>query len=705
MPANDTVYQREYMRMYRAAGKDTGSKRKSVARTREFVGCDGEGATLDSGYHAYFMLRIGNRVLRARGGNARLTTTECLDFICSLPPDKIYIGYYFDYDVTKILEDLPFTKMKRLVHRGMRMGLNGMLFPLDYLDYQIEYLPRKEFKVRKVIERNDEETKWSPWITISDVGSFFQTSFLAAIKSWKIGTAADWKRINTGKQGRATFDIRDFDEIDRYNKLEIRLLQELMNAFRNACIKTGYVPSRWQGPGLLAESMLRGNGVKKTSEIPLLNDENYSGLLRTALSAYYGGRTEVTSIGPIDRPVYQYDINSAYPYAMQFVPCLLHGKWRHYDRRSTDENTLRNTLSSMVAPTGTVGERFALGYGLYKAKANGKALLYGYPLRTSTGTIVYPETAQGWYWSFEINAAIHQIFEPYELWVYTRTCTCRPLAFVQEVYRERQAIGKDGPGIVLKLGMNSLYGKTVQSIGSPKYSNPIWGSFITAYPRMMIQEFIHSSPRCAAGKCGDDVHMIATDSVTTTTLREDYIVSKELGGWSLDIHPDGFFIVQPGVYFGTAVDDKGNRKRPKTRGVPLNFIEQYEDVFRQRFLELIATGDLNVGSVRVPQKIFVGLRYAVHRHNTKLAGQWIEFGEGDSKGKQISFDWTTKRAAFPALAPSASHSWIQTFPYVGNADIVTTPYSKDIGGLQDREEQRLAFADQPDWSVSGEWEE
>jgi len=682
VPTNDAEYQRQYMRSYRYRGQLKGTV---YARNLEqrFVGCDGEGTTLENGYHAYFMLTIGEQTIYPVGDAIRLTSWECLDFITSLDPRNIYVGYFFDYDVAKILEDLPFLKLQRLVNRSMRTGLDGRLFPVDYGDFQLDYLPHKEFKVRRRLSYEDGESVWSPWIEINDVGSFFQCTFVKAIEDWTIGSEENRADIRQGKEGRATFRIDDTDEISRYNALEIDLLETLMGRFRDACMDAGYVPRKWQGPGLLAEAMLRAHGVRRSKDTQLLQNDTYSGLLRFATNAYYGGRTEVAAIGPVNRPVFQHDINAAYPHAMRVVPCLEHGIWRRYEG-VCDE--------SFDTPTGKKGESFALQHGSFTLGSDSiRPVWYGLPVRTSTGTIVFPERGSGWYWSFEIGSAVHQSFQSTEGWIYTRTCQCTPLAFVEQIYAERERIGKNGPGIVLKLGSNSIYGKTVQSIGQPTYANPIWGSFLTAFPRMMLQQFQHSSPLCKEGKCGWDI-MVATDSVTTTSNRKDYPESRDLGGWSREVHPKGIFIVQPGVYFGTS------GKPSKTRGVPRTVVDKYEAVFRDAFDTMVDTGEMQDGDVTVPQTVFVGIRYAVHRRDMKLLGQWIEFGELGKRGKVISFDWTSKRAPYPVLAPNETRTYLQTFPYEGSPAIHTLPYAKDIGGLRAREESRMAFELQPDWA-------
>lgn len=677
MPSNNGDYMREYMRAYRAEGRDTGKVLTSRAARLPFVGCDGEGWDLDNGYHAYFMFRIGDEVLRPVGSHVRLTTWQCLDFIARQDPNKLYVGYFFDYDVTKMLEDLPWDKLSRLIHRAVRTHpVTGQLMPVDYMGFQLEYLPHKEFKVRKW-----EGERWSAWVVINDVGTFFQCSFLDAIKTWGIGTPLQHQAIDAGKKARAEFALHELGEIEEYNAMEIELLQALMDRFRESCISAGYIPSRWQGPGVLAETMLRKHGVPKSAHTPLLCEEEYTGLLRFGTSAYYGGRFEVSAVGPVNRVVYQYDINSAYPYAMLHVPCLMHGKWEYGNV----------PLMDLDKPTGRVGERYGLVFGSFDA-GESKTLWYGLPMRSPQGTILFPGCGTGWYWSFEIRASVHQEFTPTQMWIYTRTCECKPLGFVEEIYATRLRMGKEGPGYVLKLGMNSLYGKTVQSIGRPKYANPIWGSFLTAFTRTQIQDFIHGSPYCESGECGKDVVMVATDSVASLIERPEHAESKTLGGWSKEIHAEGIFTVQPGVYFGTS------GKRSKTRGVPRAIVDAYETAFREAFDRMVSSGSLSDGDVVLPQKIFVGIRYALHRRNTSLLGQWIEFGRDSGTGKTVSFDWTTKRVAAPALKPNSQRSYIQTYPYQGSTSICTVPYSKDIGGLVAREEARMAFEGQPDWT-------
>jgi DNA polymerase type B, organellar and viral len=682
-PSYGTEARRLYQAAYRAAGRDN-TCIAGANRMRDFVGVDGEGGDTDDQYHAYFLLSTGDVSLSPSKGNVRLSTRECLAHLADLPADRIYVVYFGDYDVTKILEDLPFHSLDRLMNRNLRRRKDGHgYFPVDYGEFEIEYFPRKEFKVRR---------KDSHWITINDVGSFFQCRFTKALDDWDIGTAEQRDAIGAGKDLRGTFQIGEIDDIRRYNLLEIELLQRLMDKFRASCIDVGIVPAKWQGPGQLAEALFRKYAVPASKNVPLLSDPAYAGLMTFARNSFYGGRPELSVIGPVTEPCYQWDINSAYPYAMKYVPCLLHGKWEYEESSEAAGIQDRYDGGVEAAKTGEISLCFG-SFDMDSGSGEKPPLFYGFPFRSKQGTITYPAEGRGWYWSFEIAESVHQRFVTESRWTYTKQCECQPLAFVEDIYAERLRIGKDGPGYILKLALNSLYGKTAQSVGMPKYANPVWASFITAFCRAMIQQFIHSSDWCGVW-CGRDVQMIATDSVCTTSDRTGLSRSTTLGGWSVETHSTGIFFVQPGVYFGSS------GKPAKTRGVPRVVMEEMRPEFLAAFERMTESKHFEDGDVRVPQTMFVGIKYALHRKNMKLLGQWISFADPETgvTGKRMSFEWTSKRAPYPVLSPTKDRPYLLTFPKDGDVTSETMPYNKDIGGIRQAEEIRSWYTAQPDWA-------
>lgn len=694
-----TNYQREYGRK-RQEWKEGGG----VNVTAPFVGVDGEGGDREcDGRHVYFMLRAGEKVIRAKEGeflNGRLSTWECLDFLCGLDQGKIYVGFFFDYDVTKILEDLSDEKLDRLVHPEKRTRRDGkQKFPVGWREFEIDYIPRKEFRVRKKIgeiegDEGETKSKFGPWVIINDVGSFFQCSFVTALERWNVGTDEEREAIAKDKERRASFEKWD-EGVDQYNAMECQLLVDMMDKFRDACVRVGYVPKKWQGPGQLAEAAFRRHGVPKTKDVEIFWDDEYSELMEYAVNAFYGGRPELMGIGPVNRPVWCNDINSAYPYAMGFVPCMVHGLWEKGRGGSGGEGFPKADFERRSS--------YAICYGSFKEKrgVEGRTHWYGMPFRKKDGRILYPARGRGWYWNFEIEASIHQEFDCEDYWVYTKMCDCKPLDFVKGIYGLRIEWGKDAAGMILKLLMNSCYGKCVQSIGKPVYSNPIWGSFIIAVCRKMIQEFIHAGKFCrtGTGHCGKDVMMVATDSVCTWMDGDrgvEFDESKELGGWSKEYHGKGMFLIQPGVYYGSS------GKAAKTRGVPQRAMGGLEQEFRQAFDRMVSSGNLRDGDVQVPQRMFVGIKAALMRkEGRRLLGQWVEFEDLETKvkGKTIRFDWSGKRDSERVNPPGLGHSYFETWPQLGDVGEVSTPYSKDIGGIRLREEMRELESIQPEWNI------
>lgn len=583
--------------------------------------------------HEYLLLRAGDHVLET---GKPLRAAECLDFLSQLPHDREYVSFFFDYDVAMILRELPEERLKRLLAPELRTGKWGQL-PVEWGNYELDYRPHAEFKVRRLDSPR--------WATISDVGTFFQCSFVKALTEWGIATPEQLTDIQSGKGKRSGFVELD-EETRQYNGLECELLAALLEKFRNACAEIGYIPRQWQGPGRMAATVLARHGIPKGRDLPFTND-----FWARANAAYYGGRFETTAVGPVQGPIYQYDINSAYPAAMLQLPCLVHGEWRR----------------------GSKLPAFHEDYYLARIKYRSPQtdMLGMFPHRTSEGNILFPLTGHGWYWSPEIEAARrHGIGISYsEVWTYKRACHCKPFSFVNYLYQERMKLGKTEKGRVLKLAMNSLYGKMAQSIGQSPYGNPVWAGLITSITRAQLVDLFMQEGR------GKDCFMLATDGLFLGKPRA-VVPDKTLGGWDLTVHEDGMFIVQPGLYFA-------GTEKPKTRGVPLGKVMEREDEFRQAF----ANADhYDLAHIEIPLTVFLGLRLSTHRGTLARAGQW------EDVTKTISFDWSIKRGG------GFNDLWgFRTMPYANGVGM-SIPYDRTIGGLVERDYSRELLEDSPEWA-------
>lgn len=658
-----TKTQAERARTYRARRKANGfqdnrGNRHPTTIEWPFIGCDGEGGEID-GRHRYLMLRIGDQTIM-HPDRSPLGSWELLNFICDQPRHGVInVAYFFDYDVTHILADLPPAKLTRLMHREQRRRVfndRTDYWPVDWAGFEIDYIPRKEFKVRRKGE--------SRYMVINDVGSFFQCAFLKALQQWKIGTKADWDKIAEGKSGRVNFGALTDDTI-KYNGREIALLEQLMTAFRDATIAAGMVPTKWQGPGHIASSIYKRFGVIKGEDLRLPRE-----LLRAANDSYFGGRFETTAVGQIPGPVYQHDINSAYPYAETQLPCLTHGRWRH----------IQNPREHGNRPF-SVGDSRTLYLARGSFHATRTANLYGLPVRRATGTICWPGTltGTGWYWSHEINTAIYQQFNSVEAWVYEKNCDCEPFNFIPALYEERAKLGKEAKGLTIKLGLNSTYGKMCQSIGEPVYANPIYASLITSITRAQLYT------KCVALGL-DRVVMLATDGIFTTSGRErnhspriqkNGYVLKPLGEWDVTTYRDGIFLIQPGLYL------LPEGIKPKTRGVPMSKIMDHETELRtvaqnlidelrdhpERVAETGPDGLFRRHVVPITLRSLTNLRLVTHTGKWENLGQWIEHTH------RVSFDWRNKRTVANVRG---TYLLNRPVPVIDGDNI---PYSKDIGAM------------------------
>lgn len=624
------------------------------------MGVDGEGGNIPDASalfgttHEYLLLRAGPDTVENASG---LSFAECAHFLCSLPQGRIYVSYFFDYDVTMIIKGIPEERARRLYNRSLREHKEyGRTLPVEYQGYEFDYLPHKEFRIRRVRPGNSDQPL-QPWIVINDVGQFFQTSFLSTLDKWQVGTAREREQIGVGKAQRAVF-AEVTEEIRAYNALECLLLEQLMEDFRTVCIDVGYIPKKWQGPGNLASAMLEHHGIPRRKDIPIMMNDDFR---RIANDAYYGGRFETTVAGPVSGPVYQYDINSAYPAILRGLPCLLHGSWRRtFDRPSE-----------------------GLWLGSLHFNHRTPRYLYNFPVRDKHGNISYPKEANGVYWSTEVvQAEAAGSTVEFEVgWEYERHCSCVPFSFIDDYYLKRLALGKTTKGYVLKLAGNSLYGKMAQSIGYAPYANPIWAGLITAGCRGQIVNAYARDPL--------NCYMIATDGIFVGN-KLDLPVSKNLGDWDLTEHDEGIFIVQPGIYYVGSGD-------VKTRGVERGRINQRRDDFErawQKFLD--SNGEDH--TVSIPVDNFITGRQALGRNKWNIAGRW------ESDYRQISFDWSNKRnrsAVFTGMRGE-----LRTTPRNGSPTLFSVPYDKLIGGNAREWNNQLSspglaekrrYEEQPDW--------
>jgi hypothetical protein len=545
MARKDKDRQAEYMREYRQrpevmakrkeanrAFRKTPEGRASRAaervrasdRKRAFVGVDGEGCQDADGRDNYWLLRVGELSVEASEGRPNLATAECIDALFRAKrPGAILVGYSIGYDVGHWLRDLtPGDRhLARTCETGVWVKIGGE-------DHRIRVIPRKKLEV---IAKRD--GRWQR-VVVFDAWSFFQSSFLAAVERWSVGTDQQRIVVKAGKDRRGEFYVcKDFAR--EYNGVEVRLLEALMRKVdRQFREHVGVRLTHWHGPGAAAKAVMSRQGIKLHISSWRDQMERSPDLREVTARAYYGGRFQLCQ-GGLHEGVMSYDIRSAYPHQIRFLPPL-HGGWwdRCPEYRASAEWAVWRVCWSL--PDGHPGCAFP-----------------PFPWRTSNGAIHYPPYGQSWVYADELRAAIEvygaECFRVLGGWVYYPPPGLSPFSgWVERLYDDRREASASGEGNTLKLVLNSLYGALAQRPVDGKeasYACQFWAGLVTSGTRASILR--------AAGQSFESVISTAVDGINSARAL-DLPIGPQMGQWTVR-SMDELEIYQPLAYRATVDGD------------------------------------------------------------------------------------------------------------------------------------------------------
>lgn len=647
--------------------------RKLAASRRAFIGVDGEGVTDADGTHRYVLLTVGAESLHRDG--ATLGTLEIFRFLYDqfeANPDAAFVGYYVGYDFAQWLRDLPAGRAAMLlsaagIAKRKRRLPNLPPFPVYHEGWDFDMLGMRRLRLRP------SNPPKMPWLTVCDVGSFFQQSFLKAIDPAKsvapIVSDEEYALIARGKDGRADHAF-DADMI-RYNVLECDVLARLMAQMRDGLLSDGIRLQRnqWIGPGQAAKAWFR---LIKLPRGETVRERSSPGFRDAARQAYFGGWFEIFWHGPSVGASWSYDINSAYPDDMARLPCLLHGSY-HANEEPID-GYRRGTLPY---PATT----------LVKAHLSGSHPIVGAALhRTPKGKVLRPHNTAGWYWLAELEAVQaagfvdHIAIEERRWYVPCAICP-PPLAPIAGLYEGRLRVGKNSPaGRSKRLVYNAGYGVNAQSVGEPAFGNAIWASMITSGCRTKILNAIAAHPRGAR-----DLLMVATDSVTFRSPHPALeLDDRKLGAWSESRHDNQTFFM-PGVYWDDDTRERlsdGSDPVLKSRGISARDLARRIAVLDRSWARYERDGWPRL--VLPVSFQLVSPRQALARNKWQLCGTVVRNGK-----RIINSDPSIKRHA---LRPGRSR------PFHRLTAEWSTPYERRFGE-ELGELDALEFGDHPDQPI------
>lgn len=707
-------------RFRKRAGQYQARERRDEARFEEIrerraIAIDGEGVTLPDGSHVYRYMAAclsDGTVLAELDREDGITTREALDFVAKLEcenPLGIF-GYGMGYDQCKWLEGLPNKALFELFHaEDLKPKAKCGPYRLVMLGKCLQIVNKLGIAGRKKV-------------VIWDILKAFQATFVNALRTWKVGTEAEWKRIEDMKKKRGDFANQSWEDVKRYCKDECRLLAALVEKYVRAHCDAGIdLRGKYHGAGSTGDAFLRlMEADQKRCTVKPKDELDYRKMRSAWSRAFFGGRSEISRLGVVPGPLWTYDIGSAYPHALFSLPCVKHGKWHH-----VTEHVSRAATSSRLACVHwqvrpdqkrrvperslTPEEWQAINLRALVLSARGgptKPAWGPLPFRTEKSSIVFPTAAPGgWAWAGEFDVARRHWpgVEAREAWCLKGECKCEPpYRAIGDYYLKRLEWGKEGPGLVLKLGLNSCYGKFAQVIGkNPKHSCRAVAGFITSTTRARILEAIVSA---------DDpwsVVYVATDGIITDAEisppdPEDNETKSGaaakgkamLGAWESERHDDTYFLIQPGYYFSTNLDKPMSsdvtmkeRAKAKSRGMPLEVVE------RGKILEQWAREPLAPPMGLPKRSVFRGVKQSILRPTKERARYERKpcYGRWEEEERELKYVVNPKRSHPQRMEVGGSYRLLTWELAMDQAE--SAEYKKDPGhGLA-----REFVDDQPDF--------
>ncbi len=580
---------------------------------RPFIFWDGEGYTDEWNQHHYWLLAnsLGDKIIAPPGRSLeRYSIARLFMETADAYPAAIHTGFALGYDFTCAIRGNGFTKEQANTLKD-KQYLNG-----DGYIWKVR--TGKQLTLYYAgLERGTQFKLYDTW-------GFFQRSFINALNEYFPDGWEHREVITEMKAQRGSFDREHDTDVMLYNDYELELGVNLMEELRDRLFTASMPISQWYGPGAIASGLLTKWKIKDKQvdlyvENPAVAD--------AAQHAYAGGRFELFKCGRVNGPVYQYDINSAYPWAIAQLPNWKLGEWVHHRGGTVDE--LTEYSMALV--------RWDNTHLLSNAQLADKTELSLYPEsipfpfwhRSKQGNISYPSGGiKGWYWSPEIHSAASYLsnlpsyydknIQIEEWWEFKEYTNERPFKEVSTLYVTRQKLKAKGNGahIGIKLGLNSLYGKLAQQIGwtddkqrKPPFHNLAAAGYVTAKCRALLM----------GGIALDPAAIIATETDGIFSTRELPLeCSSALGSWEQTVYDDMWYF-QSGFRFG--IKD-GEVVKPATRGIPVADISL--EAVRARIVD-------SASEMKVDTNQFVTLGLALHRNKPEIAGQWIKKTGEDGK--------------------------------------------------------------------------
>jgi hypothetical protein len=343
-------------------------------------------------------------------------------------------------------------------------------------DFIISYIPKKFFMIT---DMNNHRYKFFDMYNFVD--SSLNKAAALYLNDQKISTI-DASRLNTDPQ----YWEDNIHDIIKYCIKDAELTKRLADYFWHIVYTNmKYYPKTPYSKGRIAEEYFLDKCY-----IPTINDIPEK-VLQTSYESYSGGRFELLQRG-FQEHVYSYDISSAYPDHMRKLIDYNKGKWVRTTEKSED------SYSGFYYCELNIMEPY---FSPVSLKVNELSI---YPNGKIRKTLAKSEIEfiESHFENVDIKIISGVEFYERELIYPLKT-------EIERLYRWKQREKDPIIKWAVKIFMNSLYGKTIQTAGDEnntgKLFNPMWAAEITASARIKILTLGLQQP--------DKIIMFSTDSV------------------------------------------------------------------------------------------------------------------------------------------------------------------------------------------------
>lgn len=554
-----------------------------------FLGVDGE--TIRDRYVLFGAGR--DHLLNKRG----LKLPAVLDWLAERSEGRILVGFYLHYDFCMMMKDEPDERILDF-STSAKFTVGG---------WEVQYVPRRFMEAKRGRER----------VTIYDCWEFYGTSFERSMEKMGIPESAD---IKWGKRNRATFKMGDLPRIIRYNQQECLILERMCEKLRVSMRSIGVNIKTWYGPGALAADALRTGEINRE-----LGPRQIRAVMENPVySAYFGGRIETLKIGRFEDATI-YDVTSAYPEA-----CLhlwdLNGKESGYwqSRRHFQPDCQQS-------------------FWFVEWNLPDDTYIGPLPFRRPDGRIYFPQRGRGWYWWPEVSMAI-RLHGPHIKvhwgWVRHGATPSRMREIVPALFDKRTEMlraNRDIEQHLLKITLNSLYGKFAQSVSAhkdrdgkpipPVWHSRVWAGYVTSWVRAKLRLAVYGHEH--------DVIGFATDGlIVRGTASLDLPHGLGLGQWKSEKHYSGW-VLGSGIY---RLENPGGSVRHGERGGPMDWKDVLGQLKKQSYAIVKDTRFVSPMLSLLQPEVLGPYRCKFHEFERRLAPWW------DPKAKrhyqfQAIMDW------------------------------------------------------------------